>query len=206
MLRTICTLALTGSLAIIGTTHGAVMEPLREIPSGWHQVGTPAASDSLQFRIAMTHPNEALFEQTQIAISTPDHSRYGQHLKRDELKELLRPIPSASKAVTTWLEDSGITTFEDDGEWINFGATVEKAEQLLNTTFSIYVNEQPHTGMSRNIISPSYRREGQGSVPVFDLSRKHLGYLGYRRQLTSSQSGSAPCVTPYRTACTTTLT
>ncbi|KAF2221899.1 tripeptidyl-peptidase-like protein [Elsinoe ampelina] len=116
------------------------MEALRAVPQGWSEVGKPDPALKLHFRIAMHQPNEGLFEQSLLEVSDPFHHRYGQHLKREELKELLRPYPHASDAVLEWLQTSGISSeyIVDDGEWINFYANVTMAEQLLDTTFKVY--------------------------------------------------------------------
>jgi tripeptidyl-peptidase I len=52
----------------------------------------------------------------------------------------LRPTPEATEAVLQWLESSGIRPeeIEDDGEWINFIASVSQAEEMLDTTFGVY--------------------------------------------------------------------
>lgn len=67
----------------------------------------------------MTQPKQGLFEQTLLDISTPGHSRYGRHLKRDQLKAMLRPSPEATAAVISWLEDGGIYDIEENGEWVS---------------------------------------------------------------------------------------
>ena len=116
------------------------MESLRAVPEGWTKVGVPTASTRMNFRIAMSQPNDALFEQTLYDISNPQHQRYGQHLKRDELKAMLRPDPAATEAVRSWLEEAGIKQIVDDGDWVNFMATISQAEKLLDTSFAIYRN------------------------------------------------------------------
>ncbi|KAG8623448.1 hypothetical protein KVT40_008424 [Elsinoe batatas] len=129
--------ALVGLAAV---ANGKVMEALKAVPQGWSEVGKPDPALKLHFRIAMHQPNEGLFEQSLLEVSDPFHHRYGQHLKREELKELLRPYPQASDAVLEWLQTSGISSeyIVDDGEWINFYANVTMAEQLLDTTFKVY--------------------------------------------------------------------
>jgi len=75
-------------------------------------------------------------------ISTPDHPRYGQHLKRDELKQLIKPRAESTHAVLSWLEESGVPSEDvvDDGEWITFVAPVSTAEKMMDTTFKTYQN------------------------------------------------------------------
>jgi len=101
----------------------------------------------------MTSPSEGLFEQTLYEISDPSHRSYGRHLKRDELKAMLRPHPEATESVMSWLKDAGIasTDIVDDGEWINFLATVQDAEKLLDTTLDIYRNSQAQQDKIRTL-------------------------------------------------------
>jgi tripeptidyl-peptidase-1 len=139
------------------------LESLNGVPEGWTAAGHPDPSTPMFFRIAMTQPNQGLFEQTLSDISTPGHSRYGQHLKRDQLKAMLRPSADATAAVMAWLTDAGVSqeTIEDgmwfsftldcqvrnanlfltDGEWINFVApNITVAEKMMDTEFGIYKN------------------------------------------------------------------
>ena len=106
--------ALMGAAAATSVT----MEELRHVPEGWHSVDVPDQSRSIHLRIAMTQPKQGLFEQALLQISTPGHVRYGQHLKREELKDMLRPTPDATSAVLSWLEDAGIYEIENKGEWV----------------------------------------------------------------------------------------
>jgi tripeptidyl-peptidase-1 len=116
------------------------VENLRHVPEGWKEVGAPEQTRRLQFRIAVHQPNHALFEQTLMEISTPSHPRYGQHLKRAELKELIKPRDESTDAVLQWLEESGVAEEDvvNDGEWINFVASISTAEKMMDTTFKTY--------------------------------------------------------------------
>ena len=117
-----------------------VLEQLPEIPEGWHQGASVPASEPLRFRIAVKHENAFAFEQHVIDISTPDHPKYGQHMKRDELKAMLRPSSNASVAILTWLTSQGVLTsdIEDEGDWIIFHVAATDAERILNTQFHYY--------------------------------------------------------------------
>ncbi|PSK60694.1 hypothetical protein B9Z65_844 [Elsinoe australis] len=117
--RTTLIAALAGLASV---ANGKVMESLRAVPEGW------------------TAPNEGLFEQSLLDVSDPMHHKYGQHLKREEIKELLRPYPHATDAVLEWLRSSGVDDkyIIDDGEWINFWSNVTEAEKLLDATFEVY--------------------------------------------------------------------
>ncbi|KAF2726224.1 subtilisin-like protein [Polychaeton citri CBS 116435] len=142
-----------GAAAAIATSSLNLMEQLTDVPRDWHRVGRPLPSTRINLRIAMTSPNEALFEQTLYDISSPENPRYGQHLKREELKAMLRPHAEATQAVLTWLKTVGISSdvIIDDGDWINFIATVEQAEELLDTRFGVFRNKVQHVDKVRTL-------------------------------------------------------
>jgi tripeptidyl-peptidase-1 len=151
--------ALAAGVQSRSTSHADTMEYLWDTPEGWYSVGSPDPNQSMLFRIAMSSPNRALWEQSLAEISDPFHSRYGQYMKRDQLKNLLRPSQGATDAVLAWLQDAGISQrdIQEKGDWINFRATVAQAEKLMDTTFEVY----------RSYVDPSVAktRTLQYSVP-----------------------------------------
>jgi len=143
---------ITGLLAVAGanckpTSHieseTVNVENLRTVPQGWSAIGAPASHPKLPFRIAVRSADNDILERTLMEVSDPNHARYGQHLKRDELRDLVRPRAESTKAVMSWLEESGISPkdIQEDGEWITFHAPVERAESMLSTTFNTYQNQ-----------------------------------------------------------------
>ena len=124
------------------TSELTVLESLPHIPQGWRQGRAVSASSRLRFRIAVKQENAFAFEQHVIAISTPDHPNYGEHMQRDEIKAMLRPSPAASQAILSWLLDEGVkpADIQDDGDWINFYVPTVEAERILDTKFYYYSN------------------------------------------------------------------
>lgn len=126
-------------------TPSAEFVPLEVLPAGplgWDQGSPPPAAKRLRFRIALRQENAFEFEQHLLAVSDPDHPKYGEHLSRDELKAMLRPRSTASQSVLNWLQTEGVPSedIEDSGDWINFYATTAAAERILNTKFFSYRN------------------------------------------------------------------
>ncbi|KAK3641110.1 Tripeptidyl-peptidase sed2 [Elasticomyces elasticus] len=127
----------TGLLALAASGHAGVLESVHSTPEGWTEIGRPSPSTRMHFRIAMTHPNEGLLEQTLYEISDPSHERYGKHLGRDELKGMLRPEAKATDAVLKWLADSGLDDADvnADGEWdVHYVKYVKRANILAKKT------------------------------------------------------------------------
>ncbi|WPH01630.1 subtilisin-like protein [Acrodontium crateriforme] len=133
-------------LFILCVAHGAsaaVLETLRDIPRGWQYRERAPSSRKHLLRIAMNNPHHDKFERSLLEISTPDHPRYGQYLTREELKEMLRPLPEATAAVMDWLFDAGVEpdAINDKGECINVDIPMITAERLLATKFNVYSNK-----------------------------------------------------------------
>ena len=77
---------------------------------------------------------------TELTASDPFHSRYGQHLSKAEVDELVKPSDEALELVEEWLSDHGINDFEysSSKDSIKFALPVSEVEDLLDTTYSIY--------------------------------------------------------------------
>ena len=135
---------ITGLLSLVSASIAVsdVFESLKAVPSGWKQLGTPSPDMRIHLRIALKKPNHGLFEKTLFAVSSPDHPNYGQHLKREELKAMLKPAAESTDAVLSWLEASGVSAsdIENDGDWIHFYVSVATANSMMSTTFQIYGN------------------------------------------------------------------
>jgi len=117
-----------------------VVESLPSVPEGWRRLRDAAPRQQIKLKIALEQPNLAEFEKTLFDVSDPQHVLYGRHLKRDELKDLMRPSRESTDTVLAWLRESGIpnSMIEDDGDWIDFKVTVGQANKMLNTTFAVY--------------------------------------------------------------------
>lgn len=83
-----------------------------------------------------------MFHQTLNDIANPRHARYGKHLTRSEVKNLVQPHQDSTDATLAWLLSSGIKDDEihRDGEFVNFIATIGQAEAMMDTKFHTYQN------------------------------------------------------------------
>ncbi|KAF1919189.1 peptidase S8/S53 domain-containing protein [Ampelomyces quisqualis] len=116
------------------------IEHLHATPEGWNEIGAPPANHKMNFRIAVRSADHSLLERTLMEISSPNSPRYGQHLNRNELRDLVKPRAESSDAVINWLQASGIESqdISNDGEWINFHAPVKRAEVMMGAAFKTY--------------------------------------------------------------------
>ncbi|KAJ5111267.1 polynucleotide 3'-phosphatase [Penicillium argentinense] len=135
---------LTITLALFQRTlavepYHQLVESLSEIPHGWYKGERAPPSALIKFHLAIKRPTKH-FEQAVINISTPDHPNYGRHMRRDELKDILRSDPAALNDVLSWLKSENLdpNTVEVDGIWIRFEVSVAQAERMLKTEFSYF--------------------------------------------------------------------
>lgn len=128
--------------SVTATGERVLVESLREVPSGWVKTRDAVPSQLIRLRVALEQPNLPQFEQTLYDVSSPQHPLYGQHLSREELRDLMRPRAESTSVVLDWLRASGVpdADVEDAGEWINFRTNVSTAGELLGTEFAIFKN------------------------------------------------------------------
>ncbi|KAF7335256.1 Tripeptidyl-peptidase sed2 [Mycena sanguinolenta] len=111
-------------------------------PQGWTIFG-PAPSDHfINLRIGLPQSNFDLLEQHLYEISDPYHERYGAHLTKEEVEDLVAPHPDSAAAVNEWLSSHGIQ--EEDinrspaGDWLTIRLPVWLVEKMLDTKYHIW--------------------------------------------------------------------
>ncbi|KAI0870339.1 subtilisin-like protein [Hypoxylon argillaceum] len=127
-----------------------LVESLPGVPTGWTKLRDANSDQLIKLRVALEQPNLAEFEKTLYTISTPQHALYGRHLSREEVRDLVKPTDESTAAVLNWLREAGVdeADMEEDGEWVNFKATVSKAADLLHAEFGVY----SHVGSAKESI------------------------------------------------------
>lgn len=140
-------------------------------------------------------------------VSDPDHARYGQHLKRDELKDLIKPSAESTRAVLSWLEESGISSkdIKDDGEWITFHAPVAKAESMLSTTFKTYQNDVRRDVKRVRSLGYSVPKAVRGHIDMIQPTTR-FGQIKAERSNVLSQEAAAFSATAVNATCNNTIT
>ncbi|KAF1842976.1 tripeptidyl-peptidase-like protein [Cucurbitaria berberidis CBS 394.84] len=209
----------TGLLAIAGvncgTTSGVyhiedgseTVEHLRRVPEGWNEVGAPSQDRKLHFRIAVRSENPDLFERTLMEVSTPSHPRYGQHLERGELKDLIKPRAESTAAVLYWLESAGIESrdIHNDGEWINFYAPVKRAEEMMGTSFKTYQSEIRPTIKKIRSLSYSVPKEVRSHIDMIQPTTR-FGQIRPQRSNVLTQEEAPFSVEAINATCNTAIT
>lgn len=140
-------------------------------------------------------------------VSDPSHARYGQHLKRDELKDLIKPREESTKAVLSWLEASGVSSddIKNDGEWITFHAPVERAELMLSTTFKTYQNQVRRDVKRVRSLSYSVPKSIRDHIDLIEPTTR-FGQIKAERSNVLTQEAAPFSVAAVNATCNSTIT
>lgn len=131
-----------------------VKESIGSLPEGWVQDGPAPSGFSVTLRIALRDEEKrSMFEHRLLAVSSPDHPDYGQHLSLEETNTILRPEPHVSDQVFSWLADEGVSAanIADYGHWISAQMTIEQAERLLHAKYSLVRRENDGLQRARTL-------------------------------------------------------
>ncbi len=168
LLSCLCSLTTVVSARSRGRSPYAIKEA-HHVPRGWSQVGDAPAWHMIRLQIGLKQSQfseleRQLFEGTNFArrcpqlrdtklsrltlvsvVSDPMHFRYGQHLTRDEVNQLVKPTSETIDEVHQWLSDNDISYghlhHSPAKDWISFTLPVKSAERLLDTKFSVFKHE-----------------------------------------------------------------
>lgn len=106
-------------------------------PLGWAKHSLPPSDHIITLRVGLPQQNFHVLVGHLDEISNPDHERYGKHLSKIQVEELVSPHPDSLEAVNAWLTTFGFRKEELDrspaSDWIILTIPINKAEELLNT-------------------------------------------------------------------------
>lgn len=152
-------LALGGvASATPGLRRSSKVKESINVPRNWVNVGTPPADHKINLRIAFPQPNFATLESHLYEVSDPSHPRYGAHLSKEEVDELVKPHGESVDAVSRWLEEHNIQ--ESDcargPDWVKVKVPVSMAEKMLDTVSRRSVVLDPLSPLMRGRVSQKY--------------------------------------------------
>ncbi|KAF8264373.1 subtilisin-like protein [Lactarius quietus] len=113
-----------------------------DVPANWENLGLPPAGTTIDLHIALkAHRENALIEAL-YEVSDPSHPKYGSHLSKEQVAELVAPYPETLKLVNSWLKHYGVSSpisMTHGGGWLTVtGVPVSQADVLLGASYRIY--------------------------------------------------------------------
>ncbi|KZV66414.1 subtilisin-like protein [Peniophora sp. CONT] len=125
------------SLASASTTH--LLKERVAPPRNWNRLDAAPRDHVIPLKFALPQPRFDELEDHLLAVSDPEHSRYGAHLSKEEVDELVRPEQESIDVVDAWLKELGFgeedVTRSSAMDWVMIMVPVGMAEDMLDTTF-----------------------------------------------------------------------
>jgi len=111
-------------------------------PVAWTKQSRAPKDTVLPVRIGLTQRNLEHSDRFLDDISDPDSPNFGKHWSAERVANTFAPHPDASKTTLDWLQSSGVdlkrVKHSVGHNWVEFSATVEELEALLNTEYHYY--------------------------------------------------------------------
>ncbi|KAG8630161.1 hypothetical protein KVT40_001780 [Elsinoe batatas] len=140
--------AITASIGVAAFPSGSnyAVKERHPVPASWRHLGPAEKTDTINLQIGLRQSNPGSVERHLLEVSNPEHERYGKHLSVDEVADIIRPSDATISSVHNWLIEHGIsdTAFSPAKDWISVVIPVEKAEKLLQTTYSKFQHRDGH--------------------------------------------------------------
>ncbi|KAI0718420.1 subtilisin-like protein [Cerioporus squamosus] len=112
------------------------------LPLGFSLAGPAAPHTTLNLRVALTQSNPDAIVDALYQVSDPSSDKYGQHLSKSEVEQLVAPSADSVSAVNAWLQEHGLsaTPLSPSGDWLEIQLNVSKANSLLAADFSKFTH------------------------------------------------------------------
>ncbi|KAH9059864.1 subtilisin-like protein [Lactarius vividus] len=126
------------------------------IPDHWETLGHPAAGTTIDLHIALQpqHKNavlDALYE-----VSSPRSPKYGAHLSREQLADIVAPHPDTLALVNSWLNHHGVrpssVSQSHGGGWLTVAdVSMSQANNILSASYQLYRHTKTNETVIRTI-------------------------------------------------------
>ncbi|KAH9023587.1 peptidase S8/S53 domain-containing protein [Lactarius deliciosus] len=125
----------------------------KSIPENWECLGLPTADTMIDLHIALKPYRENALVDALNEVSDPGHPRYGVHLSREQVADIVAPHPDTVQLVRSWFEHHRVTSSSvsvtNGGSFLTVtGVSVSQANDLLGASYQLY----RHTKSNETIV------------------------------------------------------
>ncbi|KAH9017707.1 subtilisin-like protein [Lactarius pseudohatsudake] len=126
------------------------------VPKNWETLGNPPNQTTIDLRLALkSHREDALVEAL-YEVSDPEHSRYGAHLSKEQVAEVVAPHLDTLELVNSWLGHYDIPSSSISmtlgGNWLRVvGVSVSQANRILGASYQLYQHVETNDMVLRTI-------------------------------------------------------
>ncbi|KAF8265512.1 subtilisin-like protein [Lactarius quietus] len=149
----------TTSLSVIATPFTPIFGAIHvkhswsSVPDDWTNLGHPAADTTIDLHIALRAQDENALIEALHEVSSPDNPKYGKHLSKEQVAELVAPPTEVPELVSSWLKHhnvypSMVLTKHGGSQVTLIGVPVSRANDLLGASYQLY----HHTGTNTTVL------------------------------------------------------
>ncbi|KAH9026067.1 subtilisin-like protein [Lactarius pseudohatsudake] len=126
------------------------------VPANWESLGCPSAGTTIDLYIALNPHQESALIDALYQVSDPKHPRYGAHLSKEQVAELVRPHPDTLELVTSWLAHHGVRpssiSTTHGGAWLTVSnVLVSQANEMLGASYQLYRHSKVNETIIRTV-------------------------------------------------------
>ncbi|KAH9077523.1 subtilisin-like protein [Lactarius deliciosus] len=131
----------------------------KTIPENWESLGLPTADTMIDLYIALKPYRENALIDALNEVSDPRHPRhyrYGMHLSREQVADIVAPHPDTVQLVHSWLEHhrvpSSSVSVTHGGSFLTVtGVSVSQANDLLGASYQLYTHTKTNETIVRTL-------------------------------------------------------
>ncbi|KAH9022342.1 Pro-kumamolisin, activation domain-containing protein [Lactarius pseudohatsudake] len=125
-------------------------------PANWETLGCPSAGTTIDLYIALNPHQESALIDALYQVSDPKHPRYGAHLSKEQVAELVRPHQDTLELVTSWLAHHGVRpssiSTTHGGAWLTVSnVLVSQANEMLGASYQLYRHSKVNDTIIRTV-------------------------------------------------------
>ncbi|KAH9055296.1 subtilisin-like protein [Lactarius vividus] len=127
------------------------------VPSMWEILGSPPAGTTIDLYVALEPQHENALIEVLHEVSDPTHpNRYGAHLSREQVAELVAPSKDTLELVHSWLghhsvPSESISVTHGGSSLTLTGMPISKANNLLGASYKLYRHVETNETIIRTV-------------------------------------------------------
>ncbi|KAF8256374.1 subtilisin-like protein [Lactarius quietus] len=126
------------------------------LPEHWEALSYPPVSTTIDLHIELTPQRPNALADALHEVSFPGSPKYGAHLTKEQVAELVAPHPDTLTLVMSWLEHHGVlhpsVSRSHGGGWLTaVGVPVSRANDLLSASYQLYRHTKTNETVLRTI-------------------------------------------------------
>ncbi|KAI9442972.1 subtilisin-like protein [Lactarius indigo] len=113
------------------------------IPPNWESLGHPPIGTTIDLHVVLKPQHENALIDTLYEVSDPRHPKYGAHLSKEQVAQLVAPHRDTLELINSWLEHYGVPSTSvsttHGGSWLTLAdVPVSQANTLLGASYQLY--------------------------------------------------------------------